>query len=180
MKAWKVSVIVGLVTMLAAGTGVVFAQGEDPNPPGDEVRPCENWVPFRPNLDDDEAPRGPLGERALLEGDGGELHELMLSTFADALGMSVEELESQLGSEKGLMGVAIAQGLSEEEAQALFEEARAEALQEAVEQGLIDEVQAQRMLEHEMGPRPGPSMRVSRGDGQRPARRGPLGQDDTD
>jgi ribosomal protein S20 len=80
-----------------------------------------------------------------------ELHDLMFSALAEALGMSVEELEAQLESEGGMMGVALAQGLSEEEARALFEEARASALEEAVAQGLIDEEQAERMLEHERG-----------------------------
>lgn len=133
--------------MLAAGAGVVFAQGEDPTPPGTGTG-CS--IPR--NLGDGRAPRGPRGERPIPDGDRGKLHALMLSAFADALGISAAELESRLEAERGLMAIALAQGLSPEEARALLEEARAEAVQEAVEQGLIDEDMAQRLLEH---PEPG-------------------------
>jgi len=180
-KAWKVAAIVGLVAVLAAGASVVFAQGEGPNPPGDGTNPCSPRGPFERHLDGDEAPSGPRGERPGAEGDHSEMHALMVSSLADALGMSVEEFESQLQAEKGPVSVATAQGLSQEEAQSLFEQARADAIQQAVEQGLLDEEQAQRMLEHmqEAGPR----MRRPHREGEAPGGRGPrgpIGQDDAD
>lgn len=180
-KAWKVAAIVGMVVVLAAGASVVFAQGENPNPPGDGTNPCSPRGPFERHLDGDQAPTGPRGERPEAEGDHSEMHALMLSSFADALGMSIAEFESQLQAEKGPMGVATAQGLSQEEAQSLFEQARADAIQQALEQGLFDAEQAQRMLEHmeEAGPR----MRRPHREGEAPGghgRRGPIGQDDAD
>ena len=180
-KAWKVAAIVGMVAVLAAGASVVFAQGEDPNPPGDGTNPCSPRGSFERHLDGDEAPPGPRGERPEAEGDHSEMHALMLSSFADALGISVEEFESQLEAEKGPMGVATAQGLSQEEVQSLFEQARADAIQQAVEQGLFDEEQAQRMLENmqEAGPR----MRGPHREGEAPGgrgQRGAIGQDDAD
>jgi hypothetical protein len=148
MKAWKIGLVVGLVAILAAGATVAFAQGE--NPPDADA--CQHGDPFRQKFGMGDGPRGLEGPRPDMEGARGELHELLFSAFAEALDMSVEELEAQLETEKGLMGVALAQGLSEDEARSLFEEVRANAVQEALEQGLIDEEQAERMLEHPFGP----------------------------
>jgi hypothetical protein len=99
------------------------------------------------------------------------MHGLMQAAIAEALGISVEELESLMESEGNPMAVALAQGLSEEEARTLLEEAHRAAIEEAVEQGLIDEDIAEHMLEHVRGGpdgdgiRPRDGMRAGRGRG---------------
>jgi len=155
MKTWKVAVIAGLVVALAAGAGVVFAQGEDPNPPGDEGYCCGLRGKFARHVDDDLPYRGSPEGREGPFMDRGVIHDLMQAAIAEALGMTVEELESQLEIEGSPMGVALAQGMSWDEARTLLEGAHRAAIQDAAEQGLIDEDLAEQLLEHVRGGDPG-------------------------
>jgi hypothetical protein len=173
MKAWKVAVIAGLVIALAAGAGVALAQGEDPpadccGPRGKFRRHVDGDVPLRGAPEDRE---GPFIDREVM-------HDLMQSAIAEALEMSVEELESLMETEGIMMsyggpylGVILAQGLSEEDARTLLKEAHRAAIEKAVEQGLIDEEIAEHMLEHVRGGpegdgiRPREGMRAGRGRG---------------
>ncbi len=166
MKVWKVVVLAGLVVALAAGAGVVFAQGEDP-----PTECCGPRGKFRPHVDGEMPFQGPPEGR---DGPGlerGVLHDLMQAAIAEALGISVEELESLMETEGNPMAVALAQGLSEDDARTLLEEAHRAAIEEAVEQGLIDEDHAEFMLEHVRGGpdgdgiRPREGMRAGRGRG---------------
>jgi hypothetical protein len=145
MKAWKVVLIVGVIATLAVGAGVAFAQGDNP-PPGERLKP--RWF-----SDSNERPRSmnPRGGEPLLEGEPFELHTLMLTTLANELDLSPEELEAQLEAEGGMMAVLLAQGYSFEDARELLLEVHSEAIQEAVEQGLIDEDQADWLLERMQG-----------------------------
>lgn len=149
MKAWKVAVIAGLVVALAAGAGMVFAQGEDP--PGEETYCCGPRGKFHRHQDGERSFQGPPEGRDGPVLDRGVMHDLMQAAIAEALGMTVDELESQLEAEGSPMGVALAQGLSEDEARTLLEEAHRTAIQEAAEQGLIDEDLAEHLLEHVRG-----------------------------
>ncbi|HEY69501.1 MAG TPA: hypothetical protein G4O08_02840 [Anaerolineae bacterium] len=153
MKLWKVALIVGVIVALAVSAGVAFAQSDDP-PPGEGEFPRKFWnsddrtTGGRPRTPLDASPRSPRDDGPLFDGDPLELHDLMLSTLADELGLTQEALEAQLESEGGLMAVLLAQDLSFEDARTLLLEVRTETIQEALEQGLIDETQAERILEH--------------------------------
>jgi hypothetical protein len=155
MKVWKVAVIAGLVVALAAGAGVVFAQGEDPNSPKDEGYCCGPREKIRRQLDGDLSIQEPPEWRDGPVMDREALHDWMQAAIAEALGMTVDELEAQMDIEGGPIGVALAQGLSLDEAQTLLEEAHRSAIQEAVAQGLIDEDQAESLLAHVRGGVPG-------------------------
>jgi hypothetical protein len=152
MKAWKVALIVGGVAVLAVGAGVAFAQSDDP-PPGNGEYSRKFWNSqdrpwgIRPRAQFDALPAGPLGEGLLCEGESLELHDLILTTLADQLGLTVEELESRMETEGGLMAVLLAQDLSFTDARELLLEIQTEVVQEAIEQGLIDEVQTECMLD---------------------------------
>lgn len=79
-----------------------------------------------------------------------ELEEIFLSAYAEALGISVDELqESMLKGRRGLPLISVAEelGFEEEEAQALSEQAHLQALSIAVEEGLITQEQANQMAE---------------------------------
>ena len=88
----------------------------------------------------DETPAGiPWGNGA--QGTG-LLHDYMVDAFADALGVTADELEERLASGETLASVAVDQGISADEFPALWLEARQSALDAAVADGVITAEQA--------------------------------------
>ena len=83
--------------------------------------------------------------------------------MADALGLTVEEIEAARADGVTLPELAEEQGVEMAEVRAAAEAAKAEMVQAAVDEGLITEAQAERILSHEGFPcrrgrgfRPGP------------------------
>ncbi|MBT4419343.1 MAG: hypothetical protein HOC81_03940 [Candidatus Marinimicrobia bacterium] len=114
--------------MLAAVAGLVFAGAafaQDDNPPfvGD---------------------RGPRDESGLL-------HDYMSVAMADALGMTVEELEASHDAGEYFYDLALASDLSEEEISALMLDARTSALDAAAKDGVITQEQADWMKDRGAG-----------------------------
>lgn len=72
----------------------------------------------------------------------GPLHDVMLTAWAEKLGLSVEQIEEKLAAGEILYDIAVAQGLTWDEFQTARVEIRAAALDAAVEQGLITQEQA--------------------------------------
>jgi len=68
-------------------------------------------------------------------------------TISELLGLTPEEIHAEREAGKSLMDIAAAQGISEDELNEAFGNARVEALQEAVESGRITQEQADRMME---------------------------------
>ncbi|MBN1305209.1 MAG: hypothetical protein JXA13_12305 [Anaerolineales bacterium] len=75
----------------------------------------------------------------------GPLHEVMLETFAEAVGLSVEEVENLQASGQTLAQIARDQGFTDDEIRTLLDEAANKALTQAVTEGLITQNQAERM-----------------------------------
>ena len=67
----------------------------------------------------------------------GLLHDLMITAFADALGMDVATVESQIAAGETLADIAFDEGLTVEEFRTLLAEIRTQVHDEAVEQGLL-------------------------------------------
>lgn len=93
---------------------------------------------------------GMMGERGngMMGGRGGQngpLHDDMIAALADGLGLTPEELQAQIDAGVTPYEVAQDQGLTDEQIQALFEQAHDEALAAAVEAGDITQEQADRM-----------------------------------
>jgi hypothetical protein len=82
------------------------------------------------------------GMRGTTDGEYGPMHTTMLAAFADALGLSVEELETRQAAGETMFEIAEAQGLSAEEFSTLMFETRSIALEQAVADGLLTEEQA--------------------------------------
>ena len=72
----------------------------------------------------------------------GPMHEYMVKAFAEALGLTPEELQSKLDSGETPWTIAQAQGLSQEDFTKLMVDARAKALQQAVTDGVLTQKQA--------------------------------------
>ena len=99
----KNKLVVGLLTVVmvaaVAVTGAVYAQSPDPGTP---------------------APGSGYGYQSQMTEDGlGLYHEDTLAAFSEALGISVEELEARIAAGENLVQIALAEGLTVEEIQAL-------------------------------------------------------------
>jgi hypothetical protein len=114
MKKWIVWIALGVAVISAASVGPAYAQDETPagSPWGDTV----------------------LG--------AGILHDYMVEAFADALGVTVDELDARLAAGETLAAIAADLGISAEEFPALWLEARSVALEAAVADGVLTAEQA--------------------------------------
>jgi len=96
---------------------------------------------------------GMMGRRAFgygMMGERGEgpMHEYMISAFAEAIGLSTEDVETRHDNGETLPDIAIAEGIAEDDLPELFLQVREAALGAAVAEGVITQEQANLMLEH--------------------------------
>jgi hypothetical protein len=77
--------------------------------------------------------------------------ETLQAVTADALGLTVEELQAAKESGQRISEIAEAQDVDLEEVRAAVEEAKAEMVQQALDDELITEEQAECILSHEGG-----------------------------
>lgn len=130
-KKWKIalavgSVVIALVVAAVAVTGYALAQ----QPPPPQTRG-----------DDSPGPR--MGR-----GDWMKPHrEQMDEAVAEALGISVEELEAARDEGKTIYDIALEQGVEFADVQAAIEAARQEAIEQALADGKITEEMAERIIE---------------------------------
>lgn len=78
----------------------------------------------------------------------GVMHDYMISAFASAVGLSVNEVNTQLANGQTFAQIAIAQGKTEADLPALWSQVRQEALSKAVADGVITQAQADVMINH--------------------------------
>jgi hypothetical protein len=108
---------------------------------------------------------GMMGGNGLQVGRGvGVLHNYMISAFADAVGLTVEQVNTRLADGETPRQIALAQGTSDADFPALVERVRQAALDQAVADGVISQSQADLMLQHmkdETGPGFGPGFGVN-------------------
>jgi len=88
------------------------------------------------------------GRRAGIARGAGIMHDYMISTFANAVGLTVEEVDTRLANGETFKEIAIAQGTAEADLPALVSKVRQAALDKAVADGVITQAQADLMLEH--------------------------------
>jgi hypothetical protein len=96
----------------------------------------------------------------MMGGEGvGFMHDYMVSAFADAVGLTQQQVEELLANGETMVEIATAQGISQDALPALITQVRTAALDQAVAAGVITRAQADLMLEHMneyMGPGFGP------------------------
>jgi hypothetical protein len=80
-------------------------------------------------------------------GNYGPLHTYMLNAFAQALGLTPEELNTRLQAGDTLWVIAQEKGMTAEQFQAMVTTARTTALNQAVTDGVITQAQADSMLQ---------------------------------
>lgn len=139
MKKLTIGLILAAVLVLVVGTAV-FAQTETPEPP-------EGW--------EGKGGRGPggWGGRGMMgPGDGtGEVHDYMIEGMADALGLSVDELETRLEAGERMYEIASSLGMDQESFFEAMSQARDEAMEQAYEDGVLSEEQYENFLNRGQG-----------------------------
>jgi hypothetical protein len=76
----------------------------------------------------------------------GLLHDYMAAALADALDLSVDEVEARLTAGETMYAIALAEGVAEDDIPALLADVRTAAVNAAVADGVITQAQADRML----------------------------------
>ncbi len=76
----------------------------------------------------------------------GAIDDIMAQMIADALGISVEELQAREAAGETLVEIGVSLGFDADEVIAIHDQARADALAEAVASGLITQEQADWLL----------------------------------
>jgi Spy/CpxP family protein refolding chaperone len=132
-KIWKVLGIVGLVALVFGVTSLVYAQTES-------TPPDENYG----------YGSGMMGGRGYhhggtVDGEYGPYHDLMVESFADALGLTEEQVEERLASGEMMWQIAEAEGSTWDEFIEIMQAARTAMLEQAVNNGLLTQEQADLM-----------------------------------
>lgn len=111
------------------------------------------------------------------QGGYGPMHTYMVNAFAEALGLTPEDLQARLDEGETMYSIAEAQGISDEDFANLWVGARTKALEQAVADGVITQAQADWMIqrmeqrqENGFGPGNCPMHDGSFGPGRGPAR----------
>jgi hypothetical protein len=78
----------------------------------------------------------------------GFMHDYMISAFANAVGLTVDQVNTRLSNGETPQQIAIAQGKTEADLPALWTQVRTDALKAAVADGVITQAQADVMLQH--------------------------------
>ena len=168
-KFLLIGLIVGLVLVLVGGGGVVYArvtgnnnntataqtrvQNENKNvvPFGQNGRPGVNIYRFGPGGMMNQygyGPGGMMGGRGYkFSQNEGLLHDYILSAFANAVGLSVDQVNTRLANGETLRDIAIAQGTTVADLPALANQVRQDALNQAVADGVLTQTQADNLLQ---------------------------------
>jgi len=169
-KFLAISAIVVLGVLVLGVVGFAYAQSQTPPTPN---------APFGRGM------MGGWGNRGMGpgmmgrwgSGGNGLMHEYMEDAFAEAFGISHEDLEAKLDAGETMWSIAQAQGLSDDEIAKLMVDARTKALKKAVTDGVLTQEQADWMSQHmqqaqDAGLGPG-ACHGSGGPGRGPGRRNP-------
>jgi hypothetical protein len=149
------SLVLGVIFVSLGAAGLVYAQTQIPEEP-----PFTGWR--NGMFADGERPyartHGMMGAFRVEGGEAGMrggyrlgtpglMHEYMLEAFADALGLTGEQVQERMIAGETRWEIALSEGFSEEDIPGLFQSVHATALQEMVIDGVISQEQADQMLE---------------------------------
>jgi hypothetical protein len=89
---------------------------------------------------------GMMGGRGFAQGEG-IMHDYMISAFAGAVGLTIDEVNTRITEGESLKEIAIAQGTAEADLPELITQVRQDAINAAVADEVITQAQADFMLE---------------------------------
>jgi len=90
--------------------------------------------------------RGGVLEQTQLQLEDELLHDEIVAAFADALGLTADEINARLDAGETLMQIVISTGFDFEAARTLIDDVRTQVLEQAVLDGIITQEQADWML----------------------------------
>ncbi len=125
------AILVGVLSVLVFA-GSVFAQADQPGTGQGQGLFGMGW-------------HGMMGRGAEVAPGGGLLHDYMLAAYADALNLTVDELQARLDSGDRIIDIAIDQGLTLAEFRDLKTSVRQTAIDNALADGVITQEQADLM-----------------------------------
>jgi hypothetical protein len=124
--------VIGIFALALGVAGFAYAQDDDPDTPSFGHWGGRGWHGggMMGHWDDD------------ADGKAGPMHDGMHTAIAEALGLTVEELDAAHEDGKTAWDIAEEQGISEEDFFSLMSAARSAALEQAVADGSITQEQA--------------------------------------
>jgi hypothetical protein len=129
-KIWKVVSLIGLLVITLGTISLAYAQTESPQPysnPGYSLGMMGG--------------RGSYGG-GMVYGEVGPYHDIMMESFAEALGLTVSQMEARLESGETMLQIFEAEGFTWDEFFAIMKDARSVKLEQAVEDGTLTQEQA--------------------------------------
>ncbi|MCU0488636.1 MAG: hypothetical protein MUE67_06770 [Anaerolineales bacterium] len=146
-----------LITLVVLGAaGLVYAQSQTPPTPpsadaGDNTWPGMGWRGARMGMMDGARQAGKASFRqgritGQLQAMAGPLHEYKVQAMAEALGLTVDQVEERLAAGETMWQIAQAQGITLEAFQTKMVEAAKNAINLALADGKITQAQADWML----------------------------------
>jgi len=140
---------IAVVIFAALGiAGFAYAQGQvpsTPNSPSSRGSSDQLWMNGAAGAGNMAGRgQGRMGGLRAQASDGtyGPIHEYLLNTMAQALGMTAEQLQTRLDGGETLWTIAQEQGISAESFNQLMTQARTDALDQAVASGALTQEQA--------------------------------------
>ncbi len=167
-KFLLIGLIVGIALIVVGGAGAVYAQvsslGNNPpvivNTPQNQT-PNQQPFNYGPGGMMNGYGYGPggmmngYGYGGMMGGRGrgfsrgaGFMHDYMISAFANAVGLTVDQVNTRLSNGETLTQIANAQGYTGDKLTQLITQVRQAALAQAVKDGVITQSQADTMLQH--------------------------------
>lgn len=134
-KTLTIIAILGIAVLAFSAVGTAFAHGPNPDvPDGDDTYPYGY---------------GHMGGYGMMGwyDEEGPMHDAMIASLADALGLSEDDLEARHDAGETLWEIAEAEGLTEDKIQDLMLSAHDQALENAVAEGWLTAEQAEWMDE---------------------------------
>lgn len=123
-------VVLATLVLALVNADQVFAQGTTPPNPQAPGTGYRNGGPV-----------GGRGANTAAAGDG-LLHDGMIAVYAQALGMTVEDLNARLTAGETVSQIAAEKGLTVEQFSAMMADARSQAIDQAVKDGTLTQEQA--------------------------------------
>jgi hypothetical protein len=149
---WIAVFSVALLAVMAFGFATpAYAQAPDPQNP--DCPYCDGTG------------SGMMGRRARAQDGTGLLHDYMSAALAEAFGLTPAELQAAHDSGTTLWDIAVEQGKTVEEFQAIKDAARTSAITQAAAAGVISQEQADWMLERTQNGQRGAGMMTGGGCG---------------
>ncbi len=138
-KIWIIAGVVGITVLALGAAGLAYAQSETPDPvPG----PGYGYGMM--------GGRGGYGgmRGGWTTGEEGPHHETMIEAFAEAFGLSPDEIETRLASGETMWQIVEAEGVSLEDFGEFMSSVRSNVIEQALEDGTLTQEQADFMAQH--------------------------------